>query len=39
MKGNFAEILADIIVKEFMGDVKLKHVDTPLKEGDKPEHF
>lgn len=39
MKSNFAEIFADIIVKEFMGDVKLKFVDAPLKEGEKPDHF
>ena len=39
MKSNFAEIFADMIVKEFMGDVKLKFVDTPLKEGEKPDHF
>ena len=39
MKSNFAEILADIIVKEFMGDVKMKHVDGPLKVDEKPKHF
>ena len=39
MKSNFAEIFADMIVKEFMGDVKLKFVDAPLKEGEKPDHF
>jgi hypothetical protein len=39
MKSNFAEIFANIIVNEFMGDVKLKFVDAPLKEGEKPDHF
>lgn len=39
MKSNFAEIFADIILKEFMGDVKLKQVDGPLQENEKPAPF
>tara|TARA_B110000305_G_C18872262_1_gene373711 strand:- start:30 stop:335 length:306 start_codon:yes stop_codon:yes gene_type:complete len=39
VKPNFAEIFADKIVKEFMGDVKMKQVDPPLKEGEIPEQF
>jgi hypothetical protein len=30
IKPNFAEIFADKIVREFMGDVKMKEVDPPL---------
>ena len=36
MKPNFAEIFADKIVKEFMGDVKMKKVDPPVKDDEIP---
>ena len=36
MMGNFAEIFSDKIIKEFMGDVKMKQVDAPLKDGELP---
>lgn len=34
---NFAEIFADRIVRAFMGNVKLKEMDPPLKERQEPE--
>lgn len=34
---NFAELFADKIVKGFMGNVKLKEVDPPLKEKQEPD--
>lgn len=36
---NFAEILADKIVRDFMGDVRLKLVDPPLQDGEVPKEF
>jgi hypothetical protein len=35
-KENFAETFSAIIVKEFMGDVKSKQIDEPLKQGEMP---
>ena len=31
MKDNFSEIFSDKIIKEFLGDVKSKHIDHALK--------
>ena len=39
MRYNFAEIFADKIIKEFMGDVKLKMVDPPLSDSEIPNEF
>ena len=39
MKTNFPEIFADKIIKEFMGDVKMRQVDPPLIAGEEPIQF
>ena len=36
MKDNFSEIFSDRIIKDFMGDVKSKYIDDPLKSGELP---
>ena len=39
MKDNFSEIFSDRIIKDFMGDVKSKYIDDPLKSGELPKEF
>ena len=39
MKDNFSEIFSDRIIKDFMGDVKNKYIDGPLKSGELPKEF
>ena len=36
MNSNFAEEFANIIIKEFMGDVKMKTIDQNLKSDEIP---
>ena len=39
MKANFAELFAGVIVEQFMGDVRLRHVDPNLTEDELPAEF
>ena len=33
---HFAEIFADMVVKEFLGEVAMKYLDGPLRPGEMP---
>lgn len=39
MDDNFTEVLADRIVKSFMGDIKTKEISAPLKHLEQPPKF